>query len=337
MLNAKPNDKAAPRTIVSVNHEFGTLKEVIIGSQPRDTFTTIPYESTFDGWMRPRLAKLCKEQPNKRIIDIDPAWAIGVEEQLENVAKILESRGVKVHRAVPLSEKEQGFNNPNHGWSWWFVRDPSIVIGNNIIEAAPLESWRQRERFAVRPIMKKIFNDSDARWVAMPFPSPDSLPDDPRIEGGDVIVNGREIYVGVMKEGNPWVTTPNGVKWLQRYLGSEYKVIQIDSNIWHLDGVLSLLQPGLGVRCPEAINELRGEIKDWNFVDVTLEEALNLGCNSLILDEKTIMMDTRPVERVANEIEKKGVNVIHVDFDAITDTVGGLRCSTQPIWRDSKL
>ena len=332
-----PTTSEPPFTRVEVHHEYGTLKEVMVGSQPRDTFTTVPYESSFDSWMKPRLARLCKEHPGKRVLDVDPAWAIAVEEQLENLARMLEARGVKVHRGCRLEGEDVHFSNPAGGWSTWFVRDPTLVIGNNIIETAPRDSWRFRERFAVRPTIKRIMENTNARWVAMPFPSPRQSPDDPRLEGGDVLLNGREIYVGVIKGGEAWATTPNGIRWLQHYLGREYRVFQFNSRAPHLDGVLALLHPGLALCCLESEIELQGAVRDWELIDVTLEEARNLGCNCLILDQQTVMMDTRPIERVAKEVEKRGIEVIHIDFDAITDTVGGLRCSTHPIYRESKL
>jgi N-dimethylarginine dimethylaminohydrolase len=173
----------------------------------------------------------------------------------------------------------------------------------------------------------------------MPLPSLRNLPDDPRLEGGDVLLNGREIYVGVLKEGPPAAraTTPNGVRWLQRYLGPDYRVIQLDNPVVHLDGVLALLRPGLALFCRESGLQLKGSVKDWELIDVTSAEARDLGCNCLILDQQTVMMDTRPIERVAKEVENRGIEVVHIDFDAITDTVGGLRCSTHPIYRESQL
>jgi N-dimethylarginine dimethylaminohydrolase len=104
-----------------------------------------------------------------------------------------------------------------------------------------------------------------------------------------------------------------------------------------LDGVLALLRPGLALFCRESGLQLKGSVKDWELIDVTYAEACDFGCNFLILDQQTVIMDTRPIERVAKEVEKRGIEVDHIDFDAITDTVGGLRCSTHPIRRESRL
>src|SRR5262249_53770392 len=115
------------------------------------------------------------------------------------------------------------------------------------------------------------------------------------------------------------------------------RVFQLDSPAVHLDGLLSLLRPGLALYCRESGLQLEGAVRDWELIDVTIDEAKNLGCNCLILDENTLVIDTRPIERVARQIQQRGIEVIHIDFDAITDTVGGLRCSTHPIHRESEL
>src|SRR5262249_33682001 len=155
----------------------------------------------------------CQDHPGQRVLDLDPDWAIAVEQQLENLAQMLETRGIVVHRCHRLEGEDVHFANPAGGWSNWFVRDPTLVIGNNIIECAVADQCRFRERLAVRPILSKLYENSNAKWVAMPFPSPRRSPDDPRLEGGDVLLNGREIYVGVFK-GPDWsptpTTTPNG-------------------------------------------------------------------------------------------------------------------------------
>jgi site-specific recombinase XerD len=129
-----------------------------------------------------------------------------------------------VHRGCRLEGGEVHFCNPAGGWNYWYVRDPTLVVGNNIIETAAVGSWKLRERFAVRPIIKRIMENGNARWVAMPLPSPRHLPEDPRLEGGDVLLNGREIYVGILKGGFPaaTATTPrlqgHACAWF-RYLG----------------------------------------------------------------------------------------------------------------------
>jgi N-dimethylarginine dimethylaminohydrolase len=44
-------------------------------------------------------------------------------------------------------------------------------------------------------------------------------------------------------------------------------------------------------------------------------------------------MDTRTGGRIASEVQKHGIEVIHHDYDAVHAMGGGMRCSHHPIRR----
>ena len=111
----------------------------------------------------------------------------------------------------------------------------------------------------------------------------------------------------------------------------------MSSEFEHLDCVLALARPGLGVRCKEGfVSELPESIRDWDYVEVTKEEAKKLGANLLVLDDRTVIMDKQH-HRIGQELEKRGVEVIEIPYDLVASSGGGLRCSHHPLVRESVL
>jgi len=318
-------------THVEVTHEWGRLEEVIFGIQPRDRFIITDFGYAYDT-MPERFAKLCREHHGKQLFEVDPELAISFEEQADGLAALLEARGVRVRR---IQHPEGADNLAGTGTGEGplvYARDPIAVIGNHIIELTASEAWRERERFAVRPVIAELMENTNAKWAAMPPPAPNLPANGPRLEGGDVLVNGSEIYVGC----GGFLSTKAGVRWLQQYLGESYTVYEVPlADKWmHLDGALSLLRDGLALRSPsELVEPLPGSLDSFEFIDVSPVEANNLGCNVLILDENTVVMDTRTGDRIAREVEKHGIEVLHHDYDAIHGMGGGMRCSHHPIRR----
>lgn len=318
-------------THVEVTHEWGRLEEVIFGIQPRDRFV-IPKLGLDSGWDSDLFAKLCNEHYGKQLIDVDPDTAIAFEAEVEGLVAILEERGVKVRRVHQTEGEDDRVGCGTGEGSLVFARDPILVVGNQIIELTLSEDWRRREQFAVRPVIAEIMENSNARWAAMPPVAPSLSPEAPRMEGGDVLLNGDEIYVGC----NGFLTTPAGVRWLRQYLGDAYRIHQVslDGDYMHLDGALCLLRDGLALRAPDVLLEpLPGALRDFEFIDVTPFEAGKLACNVLILDDQTIVMDTGPCARLAREIEKRGIEVIHHGYETVHAFGGGMRCSHHPIRR----
>ena len=108
----------------------------------------------------------------------------------------------------------------------------------------------------------------------------------PFIEGGDVFLLGRDIYVGV--SGN--ATNPAGVRWLQQYLGDGYRVhpIRLTETFLHLDCCLATLRPGLAIVCRDAfVDGLPDFLDGWTLLDVSLEDATErLACNGLVMTSR---------------------------------------------------
>ncbi len=332
-LNTARNGDKEESQRVSVNHEWGRLEEVILGTADN---LTIPgaFRTTNVGFgSNPENREWIMNCGGVPLEEADPEMYEKVKHQIDTLATVLKDRGIKVHRPAPskLSPEEMGFmSDLQKGSSFLFSRDPTIVIGNRIIEASLRLPMRAKEIFTARGILRTILEERNAEYTAVPSVSP-AYPDHGiYLEGGDIILNGGEIYVG--NSGN--ATSKAGIEWLRSYLGSGYIVHEIPfTNFQHLDSALSLVRPGLGLICPEAIvGELPPSIEDWEFISVPLEEARKCACNVIVLDKKTVIIDER-FTWLGEELRKRGETVIELPFDAVSEFGGGLRAVHQPIRR----
>ena len=216
-----------------------------------------------------------------------------------------------------------------------------IVIGNTFIEPALKLIGRSKERFPIRRTIGDRLKNSNARVIYMPVPLP--IPYDhkgwdetPFLEGGDVFVLGRDIYVGC--SGN--ASNDAGIEWLRETLGSQYRVhkVRLTKHFLHLDFVLSIPRPGLAVVCREGfVDGLPDFLKGWQIIDISLEDAQSkLACNHLVLDEKTIIVASE-LPHLIDSLRQTGQKVITTPMSAVYWQGGSLRCWHHPLVRESNL
>ena len=229
---------------------------------------------------------------------------IGIAALAERVAR----EGVTVHRPDPAQP---------------LVRDALIVVGEHAIEGSLRRRNRQQERFGVRPFLQKAALERGARWSSVPPGWPNEV-DGPFLEGGDVLLNGHEVYAGMSGRS----TDMAGIDWLQALLGATYRVIPmaLKSDVLHLEDVLALVKPGVLLWCPEKlIDGLPTSLRSWDAIAVSKGEA-----NLLILEEGRLMMENDNPRLIA-ELRKRRMEVIPVAFGC------GLRSAHHPLLRESVL
>lgn len=315
-----------------VHHEWGKLREVVIGISPAEDFIVFHEESA--RWMTPDVAEFSRENAGRRLIDIDADWALRIERQVDALAELLAREGVAVHRPQRLRGDERTFLAPNGEGAQLFARDGVIVVADHVIDASLRLKCRQRERFGLRPIIQGAVQKRGARWSSVPLGSP-GCSDGPFLEGGDTLLNGYEVYVGI----SGCASDLAGADWLQALLGNRYRVLPVamKSNVLHLDCCLALVGPGLLIYCPEKlIDGLPTALRDWDKISVSVDEATRLATNGLIIESGRMIVDADN-SRVIDELRRRGIDVIPLPFDGPIRLGGGLRCAHHPLLRESVL
>lgn len=314
------------------HHEWGTLREVIIGISPAEDFIVFLEDSM--RWQTPEEAEFSRKYVGRRLVDIDPEWARRMERQADALAEFVAGQGITVHRPERLRDPERTFLAPNAMGMQLFPRDPMIVVGNHVIESSLRIQCRQRERFGLRAHIQQVAEQRGAKWSTVPFGWLNGV-DGPFLEGGDTLLNGYEVYVGM----SGCASDMAGVDWLQALLGERYRVVPVAlrSDVLHLDCALALIKPGLLVWCPEKlIDGLPMSLRDWDAIIVSKEEANRLATNGLILEEGRMIVDSDN-KRVIEELRKRRMDIVPLPFDGPIRVGGGMRCAHHPLLRESVL
>ena len=338
---------------VYVDYEYGDLKEVIVGlpfgMSPSldakwfaDALKVLPKDEA--DYARQTAGMLWTEMINP---ETEKSETQMLEEENQAFIAILESLGVKVYRPAEITvgfiKKHYGADVLLNGFSQDFPRDNMAVIGNSVIEFNLRTAIRKVDISGFRDILSEKCSDSTVKWFSMPHTEllEPARADTPFLEGGDVIVLGKTVFVGNTE--NPSVgSNEAGYKWLKNILGDRYTVkrVRLVESVLHLDCVLSVPRGGLAIVCEEAfIDGLPEEIKDWDLIRVSLDDVKRLAVNGLPVDSQNYVLsynlhnDNRFIQ---TELEKRGIKVHRVFFGTHNGQGGSLRCATQPLKREVK-
>ncbi len=222
--------------------------------------------------------------------------------QLDNLAAILQKRGVRVDRPVPL-DFSQTVMTPDWVQESMFgcmpPRDVLLIIGNELLEATMSFRSRWFEYLCYRPLIEQYFReDRNMKWEAAPKPrlteksyKPGfweeyrSLPADERLnkvrqndlllteaeplfDAADVSRFGKDLFVQLSM-----VTNRSGIQWLRKHFPDLriHEVIFDEDGPFHIDATWVPLRPGLvlhnGERraSPELIRFFHKN--DWEIVE----------------------------------------------------------------------
>ncbi|MDX1251755.1 MAG: arginine deiminase [Gammaproteobacteria bacterium] len=305
---------------ISVNNEWSRLEAVILGIAPELYFPAmhpIELEPVNPWWQRASVAMLHTIAKGRRA----PAWITQkYVAELETLRKVLLEHGVTVHRPVPitpLAEEPLGLGQ-------MFARDPIMAVGNTLIVGQLQIDMRRKERRGLGSLLSAL-SDNSTRVASVSS-------DDIFLEGGDIIVDLPYVYVGVGK----YASNAKGVEWLQSQLGTTAKVIPVPlavSGILHLDCCMTLIGHRLGIIHRESlVNPLPPPLDTYEFIEVDARTRHELGTNVLVLDAKTIIVQSRHVQ-LQQSLRERGFRVIPLDFGWHARLGGAFRCATAPIRR----
>ena len=318
--------------------EYGTLREVIVGN-PQD-LTLPPFGKDLSHYNDELRAVL--EATGNKPLDVKkhfPERWLETAEQMEGIAKTFEDNGVTVHRLRPYTEEEKSYLDfLQQGHSQLYPADPVFVIGNHFMEINIRRAYRRKEVFPIRDIVLPMIEaDPDIHYVAMPPARPFSPSGEgpgPFLEGGDILINGTDLIVGM----GSLCSNRAGIDWLKRYIepyGYSVHPMPIKGDILHALGITCLLREGLMMAYMPALAEgLPEPLKDWDVIELTHEEMMGHATVGVSLDDKRYMIDPHH-NRVMDELYKHGIEPIPTPSDAIGYWGGAIRCITLPLKRDA--
>ncbi|MGN8843147.1 dimethylarginine dimethylaminohydrolase family protein [Niallia sp. HCP3S3_B10] len=199
-----------------------------------------------------------------------------------------------------------------------FTRDIGFTLGNQIFVAEMARDVRRgEERILIDYLKEQEITYTDIKGNI--------------IEGGDVIIDGKTIYVGISQRTNKFA-----IQHLQTLLPS-YDVISVPftDTYLHLDCVFNVLSPTEGLIFPgEFHKEKERMLRDrYDLIHVSAKEQATLGTNVLSIGNKKVI--SLPMnEGVNKELQKRGYEVIEVDFSEIIKSGGSFRCCSMPLLRE---
>lgn len=281
------------KTVVNSWNEWDPLKHVIVGVA--DGGMIPPSEPALD-------AKVPEDSDMKGAWGPRPEETVArANEQLDNFARVLESRGVRVDRPAPMDFSQPiatpDWENPSM-FGTMPPRDVILTVGKEMLEATMSYRCRWFEYLCYRPLLARYYDDDPGmRHEAAPKPRltdasyrPDYLSDsigdaqrlkwaeekffvtteeEPLFDAADVLRFGRDL---VVQHG--FTTNLKGIDWLARHF-PDHRVHTVnfpgDPYPIHIDATFTPLRPGLIVnnperRLPEAQRDLF-ERNDWQIVD----------------------------------------------------------------------
>ncbi len=320
------------KTVVSSWNEWDPLKHVIVG-RADGTMVQAPEPAVERDWPEygfplGKYGPLPKEMEEK------------ANEQLDNFAKVLEGRGMRVDRPT-LLDFSQTVQTPDWRQETMFgcmpPRDLLLTIGNEILEATMSLRSRWFEYLCYRPLLEQYYKeDPNMRWEAAPKPR---LTDrtykkgywkefnamskeeqlertkakdwvltkvEPLFDAADVGRFGKDLFVQ-----QSTVTNGAGIDWLRRHFPDHliHTVIFKEESPMHIDATFVPLRPGLALgnrqRVP-LVKELR-ELFDkngWEIVQCAKpahDKKAALSYCSVWLSMNLLMLDPKTVCVEASE------------------------------------
>jgi len=346
---------------VNSHNEWDPLEEVIVGTVEGSAIP--PWDVSLRATMPEKHWDFFQRSGDRRF---PPQLVENARRELEDFVHILEAEGIKVRRpdaadysrpfATPDWESENGVYSA-------MPRDLLLVVGEEIIEA-PM-AWRSRyfEVNAYRSLLKE-YSRAGARWTSAPRPTlVDELYDhnfedppedgparyvindfEPTFDAADFVRCGRDV-IGQLSN----VTNAFGVEWLQRHLGSDYRVHVIDvhdSHPMHIDATLMPLAPGKVLINPERLPRIPELFKSWDVLEAPLPcfpddlplymSSKWLSMNVLSFDEERVVVE-RGEHRMIRALEDWGFKPIPCAFRNFNAFGGAFHCATLDVRRRGDL
>ena len=294
------------------------------------------------------------------------------EEQLDGFARLMERRGIVVRRPDPIDHATT-IVTPDFaiaaGHAQTCPRDVLLVVGDELIEASMAQRSRSFEWRAYRTLLKHYFS-LGARWTVAPracmaddlyvsdyetTSAPYDFTGHPNLTEVEPVFDaacfarcGRDIF---------WqpdiVSNAFGAAWLQRHLGSGYRIHQLefeDPFPEHIDATFVPLRPGLALVNPDRPAKHDGLklLRDNGWETIDAQPSVRdvgvwawgvsrwISMNILSLDASTVVIEEAE-EPFGEMLAAHGFEVLTTPFDAVYRFGGSFHCCTLDVRRRGDL
>ena len=319
-------------TVVSSWNDFDLLKHAIVG---RADFTCIPPTEPATE------AKIPEDSDMRGMWGPRPLETVErANYQLDTLAGLLESRGVRVDRPEPL-QWNQAVMTPDFSTGSSFgcmpPRDVLLTVGKEILSAPMSFRCRFWEYLAYHSLMQKYFDeDPEFRWEQAPRPRLSdaaykagyfdeitieerlertaeldfvTTEHEPLFDAADVLRMGKDLFCQ-----HGLTTNRRGMQWLQRhYPAHRVHAVNFPGDPYpiHIDATFVPLRPGLVMnnpnrKLPEEQRKIF-EANDWEIVDAAQpahEAPPPLCYSSVWLSMNVLILDHSTVIAEASEVNQ---------------------------------
>ena len=248
-----------------------------------------------------------------------------LQNQISNFKKVLLKYGIKIHDLDIINTNQI------------FARDLGFIIENKFFISSILPD-RENEIKGLKSVLKNIKNII-------------KLPEDAHIEGGDVVLDSDNIFIGYydQKDYKNQITArtnKKAIKLVKNYFPNK-NVIPLElikspylpnSNALHLDCCFQPVSENKAVICKEAFKnsfELDLLISHYgvkNIFEISLNEMSKLYSNFFSIDKNIVVSDKR-FHRLNKWLGSIGVKVEKINYSEVSKLGGLFRCSTLPLIR----
>ena len=317
--------------------DFGTLRAAIVGNA--EGLALPPFNPTLHHYNDEVQAalKASGDRPLEIFKAMPERWEKTVG-QLDALADLYEKNGIQVYRPRPYSNEESEYlAELQPGASLLYPADPVYTVGKHYIEVNIRRAYRRKEVFPLRDVVAPLLAaDADTRHVVMP-PAQPFMPSSggpgPYLEGGDIICYKNHLFVGE----SDIATNRAGTEWLRDYIepyGYTVHPMPMKGTVLHLLGTMVLVREGVLLLFRDELDcELPAPLQDWDVIELSEDEARAYATVGVSLDDKRYVMPSH-LGRVGEELSRRGVEPIEIDYDHVSYWGGCVSCSTHAIARD---
>ena len=325
-----------PSSIAIPDPDSPEMGNMFLGNMPEETLQ----------WMR--------ENKHRQLADIDPEMYGKMKMESDALAEAFRREGVKVIRNE-TGHTPESMINQHTGWGGepsltLYGKSAGQVFGNTFVNMHEISNSSLAETTCREAFAEMFMSHPETNWVSMPplFPTNEFPNIGPYMTGEQKVFKGTVLCgIGVADPSHindltkpRSATNELAVEVLRRILaphGWKVKTVYFDSRVtYHLDCLISLLEEGLMAYPKGSLwTELPEEYRDWEVIDVSMEDH-HLGAeNNVVLGDKRVVV-VEGTTKFKKDLEDRGWRLIEVPYSTIWRAFhSGCLCSTMAFWRES--